>query len=123
MAFCRQVAAAGYKPEEVQHIVLTHLHFDHASGLPDFPQAKQHVHQHEFNALQHSHRLIERGAYDKADFAHTPDWVLFAEPNARWFDFDAIRLLFSPEMYLIPLFGYTSGHCGVAFRLDDGWIF
>jgi glyoxylase-like metal-dependent hydrolase (beta-lactamase superfamily II) len=123
MALCRQLAAAGYHAEDVKHIVLTHLHFDHAGGLPDFPQAKVHVHKREYDALQHSHRLIERGAYDKADFAHTPEWVLYDRVDSRWFDFEAIRLPFSPEMYLIPLFGHTSGHCGVAFKSDDGWIF
>jgi len=32
--------------------VLTHIDFDHAGGLPDFPQAKIHVHANEKNAAQ-----------------------------------------------------------------------
>jgi glyoxylase-like metal-dependent hydrolase (beta-lactamase superfamily II) len=26
-------------------------------------------------------------------------------------------------MYLIPLFGHTSGHCGVAVEDGEGWLF
>lgn len=29
---CRSLAALGYAPEQVTHVILTHLHFDHAGG-------------------------------------------------------------------------------------------
>ncbi len=48
----RQVETLGYRPEEIRHIVLTHLHFDHAGGLPDFPWAKVHLHRREYAAMQ-----------------------------------------------------------------------
>ena len=32
-----QVRRLGYQPDDVRHIVLTHLDFDHAGGLEDFP--------------------------------------------------------------------------------------
>lgn len=37
-------------------------------------------------------------------------------------DTDAIPLPFSPRMYLIQLFGHTSGHCGVAIEDGSGWL-
>ncbi len=45
------IAAAGYKPEQVEAVLLTHLHSDHALGLVDgagkalFPKAKVRVHE------------------------------------------------------------------------------
>ncbi len=42
-AAVRQVARLGYHPEDVRHIVLTHMHFDHTGGLRDFPHATVHV--------------------------------------------------------------------------------
>src|SRR5262252_1128746 len=39
-----QIEALGFRREDVRHIVLTHIDFDHAGGLPDFPGAKVHVH-------------------------------------------------------------------------------
>ncbi|HEY0681368.1 MAG TPA: MBL fold metallo-hydrolase [Steroidobacter sp.] len=37
----RQIAALGYDPHDVRHVVLTHLDFDHAGGLDDFPSGEK----------------------------------------------------------------------------------
>ena len=36
-ATVRRFAPLGYEMEDVRDIVLTHMHFDHSGGLPDFP--------------------------------------------------------------------------------------
>lgn len=121
-AAVRQVERLGFDCQDVQHIVLTHVHFDHAGGLPDFPHAQVHVHRREVEAMLRPRRLMEI-AYDHNDFAHGPNWVLYSdEQRTRWMGLDAIRLPFAPEMYLVPLFGHTRGHCGVAVQGDDGWL-
>jgi glyoxylase-like metal-dependent hydrolase (beta-lactamase superfamily II) len=102
---------------------MTHLHFDHAGGLPDFPLAKVHLHQKEYAAMLKPKTWLERYAYDKADFTHQPNWVTYKDCTEKWFEFDAIPLPFKPKIYLIPLFGHTSGHCGVAIEYGDGWVF
>jgi hypothetical protein len=43
MTAVRQVKALGYRASDVRHIVLTHLDFDHAGGLDDFPEARVHL--------------------------------------------------------------------------------
>lgn len=121
-AAVRQLARFGLAPGEVKHIVMTHLHFDHAGGLPDFPQARVHVHRREVEAIQHPRTFIEL-AYDQADIRHQPCWQLYDQPDAEWFGFEAMRLPFSPQMLLVPLFGHTKGHCGVAVQSEDGWVF
>ena len=118
----RQLIRLGYQPEAVQHIILTHLHFDHAGGLPDFPHAQVHIHQREYDALRQPRSWMEM-AYDRSHFAHGPHWVLYERPTDKWQGFDALRLPFTPEMYLIPLFGHTRGHCGVAIQDENGWLF
>ena len=118
----RQVARFGWSPADAHHIIQTHLHFDHAGGLPDFPHAQVHVHRREVQAVLHPN-LADRLAYDPQDFAHGPRWTLYDQPDAQWLDFDAIRLPFTPQIYLIPLFGHTPGHCGVAIQDGDGWLF
>ena len=121
-AAVRQVAQLGYPPESVQHIVMTHLHFDHAGGLPDFPHARVHVHRRELDAMRRPRSLIEI-AYDHSDFAHDPSWVFYDQIDSEWLGLEAIRLPFSPQMFLIPLFGHTRGHCGVALQDGKGWLF
>jgi len=118
----RQLERRGIRPDSVRHIVLRHLHFDHAGGLPDFPQAQVDVHRREHEAYLHPRSWLEL-AYDRADAAHGPQWVLYDQANSDWLGFEAIRLPFNPAMYLIPLFGHTRGHCGVAIQDGDRWLF
>jgi len=123
-AAVNRIRQLGYKPEDVRHILLTHMHFDHISGLPDFPHAKVHVHRREYNAFT-SGRLGRwtEFAYLPRYVAHKPEFVLYEQVDSKWYNFDAIRLPFAPEMYLIPLFGHARGHCGIAIKTSDGWFF
>ncbi len=119
----QQLSNLGIYPQDIKNIILTHLHFDHAGGLADFPWANVHLHKKEYEAMLHPKKWIEIFAYDPADFAHHPKWITYEKITDKWFDFDAIRLPFSPSIFLIPLFGHTSGHCGVAIEGEDGWLF
>ncbi|MBN1580012.1 MAG: MBL fold metallo-hydrolase [Anaerolineae bacterium] len=122
-AAVRQVVRLGYQPEAVRHIVLTHMHFDHCSGLPDFPHAQVHVHHRELEAFKGTPHRWSDLAYVRHHIAHGPDFALYADDGETWFDLPAIRLPFEPEMWLVPLFGHTRGHCGVAVRTGFGWLF
>jgi glyoxylase-like metal-dependent hydrolase (beta-lactamase superfamily II) len=118
----RQIARLGYKPEDVRHLVLTHMHFDHCGGLPDFPWAKIHVYRREYEAFTGKRRQFTDLAYVRRHIAHGPDWAFYDDTGEKWYDFDAIRLPFQPEMWLLPLPGHTRGQCGVAIKQKDGWL-
>jgi glyoxylase-like metal-dependent hydrolase (beta-lactamase superfamily II) len=54
------LAAIGVRPQEVQHVVITHMHYDHAGNVPLFPQARFHVQDAEMayctgRAMTHGH--------------------------------------------------------------------
>lgn len=122
-AAVNRIRALGFDPADVRHIVLTHMHFDHISGLADFPRAKVHVHKREYDAFiaEKKFRWTD-AAYIPRYIAHKPEFVLYETIDSKWYDFDAIRIPFQPEMYFIPLFGHSAGHCGVAIKTSDGWF-
>jgi glyoxylase-like metal-dependent hydrolase (beta-lactamase superfamily II) len=116
-----QLERLGYQAEDIKHIVLTHMHFDHISGITDFPHAKVHVFQDEYDAFIGKRQHFFELAYDKNCLARDPNFELYKSAGEKWFDFDAIRLPFSPEMWLVPLTGHSRGHCGIAIQKEDGW--
>jgi glyoxylase-like metal-dependent hydrolase (beta-lactamase superfamily II) len=118
-----QIKALGYRPEDVKHIIQTHLHIDHAGGLADFPWAEVHVYHKEFQAIQNPRGPLEY-AYVQDHWAHGPSWIVHEEAGEHWFGFNAIRVLETQEadFFLIPLPGHTRGHCGVAIGKPGNWL-
>jgi glyoxylase-like metal-dependent hydrolase (beta-lactamase superfamily II) len=120
-----QVKALGYSPADVRHIVLTHLDFDHAGGLEDFPNARVHVMETERHAAENKRRgFIAKRRYRPAQWDDVRDWRTYADGGERWFGFDRVRSLegIPPEILMVPLEGHTSGHAGIAVKSNEGWV-
>lgn len=122
----RQIEALGFRREDVRHIVLTHLDFDHAGGLEDFPGARVHVMRAEYDAATGPRvGTVPRNRYRPRQFDEVSDWRLYAGGGGEgWFGFDAVRGLdgLPPELLLVPLPGHSWGHAGVAIRRPEGWL-
>jgi glyoxylase-like metal-dependent hydrolase (beta-lactamase superfamily II) len=122
----RQVEGLGFRREDIEHIVVTHLDLDHAGGLPDFPEARVHVLDVEHHAALTPRTLRERERYRTCHFRHGPRWAIHEDSTGEpWFGCAALRPDHGlpPEIVLVPLIGHTRGHCGVAVRTSSGWLF
>lgn len=119
-----QIEARGFKAEDVRDIVVTHLDFDHAGGLSDFPQARVHVYATELNAARERRRYLERSRYWPELWNAGTKWQPHVDAGERWFGFDAVRALpgEDAEVLIVPLIGHTMGHAGVAVRNGDRWL-
>lgn len=117
-----RIRALGHRPEDVRHVVLTHLDLDHAGGLADFPKAKVHLLAAEHDAALRPQTAAERRRYRSAQWAHGPDWATYEPAGEAWKGFPAVRQLdgLPPELLLVPLTGHTRGHAGVAVAAADG---
>ncbi|QDU22001.1 MBL fold metallo-hydrolase [Urbifossiella limnaea] len=113
----RQVERLGFRADDVRDIVLTHADPDHAGGLADFPFARVHLAAEELDALS-----AGNARYLPAQFAHEPRWEPHAHSGMTWFGLPARPLNLGAEVLLVPLFGHTSGHCGVAVRTGGRWL-
>ena len=120
------VERLGFRRSDVRHIVPTHLDLDHAGGLSDFPDATVHVHAREKAAADARATVGERQRYRPLHFAHGPRWKQYdvGAGGDTWFGFERVRAAIgtSDEILLVPLFGHTRGHCGIAVKTPGGWL-
>lgn len=104
-----QLRERGIDPAAVELVVMTHLHFDHASGIGQFPNAEFVVERREKAAIKGG--LLK--GYMPAHVEQTSNW---REVDVRG-EHDVlgdgtIRMLFTP--------GHTDGHCSVELQTADG---
>lgn len=114
----------GFRAADVRHIVLTHLDFDHAGGIEDFPDATVHVMADELDAARHRDGLVARGRYRPRQWDADIRWRTYRAAGEPWFGFPVVRELVGlpPEILLVPLPGHTRGHAGVAVKGRDRWM-
>jgi glyoxylase-like metal-dependent hydrolase (beta-lactamase superfamily II) len=125
MTAVRQIARLGYDPRDVRHIVLTHLDFDHAGGLDDFPAATVHLLRSERDAASLQASWLDRQRFRPQQWSSRDRWRVYAANRGEpWFGFSCVRPLdgVPPEIVMVPLVGHTHGHTGVAVQLGDEWL-
>lgn len=117
-----QIEAMGFKSQDVQHIILTHLDPDHAGGIQDFPHATIHVLKDEWQVANHPQTYIEKMRYEKILWQHGAKWQLHGE-GETWMGLKSITAIptLGPDILLIPMSGHTLGHTAVAVRNHEGW--
>jgi glyoxylase-like metal-dependent hydrolase (beta-lactamase superfamily II) len=122
----RQIERLGFSPRDVRHIVLTHLDFDHAGGLDDFPWATVHMLHSEKESALAQKTWLDRQRYRPQQWSTKDNWKVYSpDTGESWFGFDRVHALdgLPSEIALIPLIGHTLGHAGIALKKNGKWLF
>jgi glyoxylase-like metal-dependent hydrolase (beta-lactamase superfamily II) len=116
-----QLQAQGIDPEAIELIVMTHLHFDHASALSDFPGAKVLVSEVEWRAATGAGSLL-RG-YSRAQLDPRADYMTidFDGPGAAAHGpFDrSVDVFGDGSVMLVSTPGHSPGHLSLILRLAE----
>ena len=116
-----QLEQLGVRPEEVRHVLMTHLDVDHAGGLVCLPEATVHVHAAELEAATSRARAADRLRYYEHHFAHGPRWQAFSDAPDRWQGLPCGPLTGLPDgIRFVELPGHSPGHCGFLFDGEGG---
>jgi glyoxylase-like metal-dependent hydrolase (beta-lactamase superfamily II) len=127
-----RLAAEGVDPAEVRHIVLSHFHGDHASGLTRFPNATVHCSKAGLRSVWGRGRVRALAAGTPLALLppDLPDRCAFFEDkpsiplgrNLQPFESGA-DLLGDGSLLAVPLPGHCPGHWGLVLREPRGLHF
>lgn len=114
-SFLEDLGSLGLKPEDIDVVLCTHLHFDHVGWntywdgtqwAPTFPNARYLFGRKEFDAWAEMRSHEDHGLHDVRHFADSVDPIM-ARGLADLIDTDH-RI--SEELWVEPSHGHTPGH-------------
>ncbi len=101
---------AGFRPEDVTHVINSHYHFDHCGGNKYLTSAKTLCHKTELEACRSPEPFEQLGysdrAFDTADDIYTPKYELLEG-----------QVEIAKGIYLIETPGHTAGHYSMLVEL------
>lgn len=109
----------GLDPDQIQDVIITHLHYDHAGNFKLLPAAKFHIQEPEmhFAAGRHMCHSFFRGAYEVEDIVDVVR-LNYAERVI----FHNGRVDLAPGIALEPMPGHTPGQQIVRVHTKRGWV-
>jgi len=108
-----QLARLQLGPDDIDVLINSHLHYDHAGGNQQIRNARLLVQRREWQAA-HDADLIARNAYLPADYDHGHDLQLVDGEHDVFGDGSVV---------CVPTHGHTPGHQSLRVRLPAGEIF
>ncbi len=118
-AMASQLISAGLSPDDVRHVIATHLHIDHVGGIVDFPHATLHTTVTEWGCVS---RGRFRG-YNPNLRDVTPRTAVHSLGGPAALGFESSHDVFGDgSVLMLDAHGHTAGSVAVAVRLGDGWL-
>lgn len=118
----KQLPRLGLDPNSVRHIILSHLHWDHAGGIHDFPNAEIIVGKKEWEAAtaknSHRHAYI-REQYERIDPSRLRLISTVSGKKCLTFP-DSCDVFGDGGFVMIDLPGHTEGLMGLLLTMPSG---
>jgi N-acyl homoserine lactone hydrolase len=111
-----QLQARGISPEQIQIVILSHSHWDHVSGLTDFPQAEVWISKEEGQFID---RLPDQELIRQMRGKLNLHSVEFTDGAYENFD-RSLDIFKDGSLVLVPLPGHTPGSLGMFVNLPSG---
>lgn len=104
-----QLASLGVRPDQLNTVLLTHLHVDHVGGIPDMKGAKFLVNETEFKNNSQAFLL--------------PEWfdpikIKLKDKAVKSFPL-SYPVTAAADIHMVGTPGHTKGHCSVLLQTDD----
>ncbi|MET2829206.1 N-acyl homoserine lactonase family protein [Mesorhizobium shangrilense] len=91
----------GVQPEDVHHVVLSHLHYDHAGAMTSFPNARYWIQSAEWEFARNP-PVYQESIYIQSEFDVPVERIRFVNGHEDMFGDGSIHLVLTP--------GHTKGH-------------
>jgi glyoxylase-like metal-dependent hydrolase (beta-lactamase superfamily II) len=112
-----QLARHGVAAGSLKAIIPSHMHWDHVSGLPDFPDTEVWVQPSERELAAHGHPP----AFIQSQFSGVSRWRELSFAPQPYMGFAARQDVFGDgSVVLVPLAGHTTGSVGLFLHLPTG---
>lgn len=113
--------AKGFDPLKIDTVVMTHMHGDHAGGLPTFPNSRFVLSETENAAI-----CAKNAVFNGYLTMHYPDWfkpetVDFSDGEFENFS-RCTKLTQDGKVILVETPGHTLGHLSVIVDMGDHYI-
>lgn len=106
----RKLAELGYKPDDINYVVMSHLHLDHSGYMNDFPNATFIVRKEELKAAWWPEAC--EGGYVFPTFEKTRKYKFIQPVDDEDYD-----IFMDGTIVLIDTKGHSRGHQSVALNL------
>lgn len=113
------LSVLGYAPGDIQDVVITHLHYDHAGNIGLLPNARFHIQEEEVHYAcgRHMCHGLFRHAYDVEDVVE-----LVRRVYADRVSFYNGTHTLAPGIELVKIGGHTRGLQSLRVHTARGWV-
>ena len=123
-ALMHQLPRFGFKPSDVKHVIISHLHWDHAGGMRDFPDANFIINKKEWDfANGLTGAPLFKNAFIKEQFCvpGLEKELIETDPAKPFLNFPASYDVFGDDsMVLVDLPGHSPGLMGMILTMPSG---